>query len=331
MQKNALLLKVVKLLGVAALALFIPARVSAQSSARDALSIFPADTQQFAYSNLAQLRAQPDYQQIQSRLLTPQLKSFMDFMRSMGTDPDKDVDEVTLGWRGDLQDSSAYYGLAWGRFDPQAVHDYFVQQKLSWQEYGGYDLYAFGSGQARHDIFFTFFNYSQAAFGRLNDLQTMIDVRAGSKPALNTQADFVKYESELEGTSPQWGIATGAAAANRAAPWLAGGEKLPFDPQALLAPVHAVLYRLDWGGGFTAHMSVVCDSMQSASLLAQLVTAWQNVRGAPQSNVTPAVSNFIHGLQVEAHGSRVELTGSGPVQMVDQIMSGPSVPAKTSQ
>lgn len=329
--RNPLFCRLARSVGVAAIALLLPAWVCAQSSARDALSIFPSDTQQFAYSNLAQLRTQPDYQQIQSRLLTPQLKSFMDFMRSMGTDPEKDVDEVTLGWRGDLQDASAYYGLAWGSFDPQAVHDYYVQQKLPWQEYGGYDLYAFGSGEARHDIFFTFFNYSQAAFGRLGDLQTLIDVRGGSKPALDTQADFVKYESELEGTSPQWGIATGAAAVDRAGPWLAGGQKLPFDPKALLAPVRAVLYRLDWGNGFTAHMSVVCDSMQSATLLAQLITAWQNVRGAPAGKVSPDVSNFIRGLQVEAHGSRVELTGSGPVQMVDQVMSGPSPPAEASQ
>lgn len=318
-------------LGLVVVASLFPAGLRAQSSARDALAIFPSDTQQFAYSNLADLRAQPDYQQIRSRLLSPQLKSFMNFIRSMGTDPEKDVDEVTLGWRGDFSDSSAYFGLAWGRFDPQRVHDYFIQQKLPRQQYGGYDLYAFGSGQARKDIFFAFFNYAQAAFGRLNDLQTMIDVRAGSKPALNTQDDFVKYEAELEGTSPQWGIATGAAAANRAAPWLAGGAKLPFDPHALLGPVQAVLYRLDWSSGFTTHMSVVCDSLQSASLLAQLVTAWQNVRGAPAEKVDPDISNFIHGLQVEAKGTRVEITGSGPLQMVDQIMNGPPMPPSASQ
>ena len=311
---------------IAALSLF-PGLLLGQSSARDALSVFPADTQQLAYSNLAQLRAQPDYEQIQQRLLTPQLKTFMDFLRSMGTDPDKDVDEVTLGWHGDLDDASAYYGLAWGRFQPEKVHDFFVQQKLPWQEYGGYDLYAFGSGESRRDIFFAFFSSSSAALGRLSDLKTLIDVHAGTHPALDLKPDFVKYEAELEGTSAQWGIATGAAAANRAAPWLAGG-KLPFDPKALLTPVQAVLYRMDWGSGFTTHMSVVCDSEQSASLLAQLVTAYRDVR--PAASVSPAVSSFIQGLQVQASGSRVELTGSAPVQFVDQIMSGPSA-SGTSQ
>jgi hypothetical protein len=312
---------------VAAACLF-PALLAGQSSARDALSMFPADTQEFAYSNLSQLRSDSDYQAIQSRLLNSQLKGFTDFLRSMGIDPDKDVDEVTLGWHGSPIDPAAYYGLAWGRFDPGKVHDYYVQQKLPWQQYGGYDLFAFGSGDSRQDLYFAFLSYATGAFGRLGDLKAMIDVRAGSKPALETKPDFVKYEGELEGTSAQWGIATGAAAANHAAPWLAGGGNLPFDPQSLLTPVRAVLYHLDWDSGFTMHMAVVCDSIQSASMLAQLITAWQGVRQAPNANLNPAVTSFVQGLQVQADGSRVELTGSAPVEIVGQILSGPPQPSQ---
>jgi hypothetical protein len=309
----------------AAICLF-PTLLAGQGSGRDALSMFPADTQEFAYSNLAQLRAEPDYQVIQARLLNSQLRGFTDFLRSVGVDPDKDVDEVTLGWHGSPIDPSAYYGLASGRFDPGKVHDFFVQQNLRWQQYGGYDLYAYGSGSGARDLYFAFLSYSTAAFGRLGDLKTLLDVRAGSKPALDGKADFVKYESELEGISPQWGIATGAAAANHAAPWLAGGGNLPFDPQNLLAPIRAVLYRIDWDSGFTMHMSVVCDSVQSAAMLSKLITAYQGVRQAPNASMNPALTNFIQGLQVSSDGSRVELSGSAPMEIVSQILSGPPPP-----
>jgi hypothetical protein len=314
--------------GAAALACLFPALLAAQGSARDALSIFPADTQEFAYSNLALLRSQPNYQVIQARLLNSQMRGFTDFLRSMGIDPDADVDEVTLGWHGSPIDPSAYYGIAEGRFDPGKVHDFVVEQSLPWLQYGGYDLYAYGSGNAGRDLYFAFLSYSTAAFGRLGDLKTLLDVRAGSKPPLESKADFVKYESELEGTSPQWGIATGAAAANHAAPWLAGGAKLPFDPQSALSPVRAVLYHIDWGNGFTMHMSVLCDSVQSATLLARLITAWQGVRQS--SNQNPALTGFIQGLQVGTDGARVELTGSAPVETLGQILTGP-VQAATPQ
>jgi hypothetical protein len=314
---------------VVAVVAILPSLLMAQGSARDALSIFPADTQQFAYANLAQLREQPDYTLIQSRLLSSQLKNFSDFIRSMGMDPGRDVDEVTLGWHGDLNDSSAYYGLAWGRFEPERIHAFFVQQKLPWQQYGGYDLYAFGSGETRRDLFFAFLNSSEAVFGRLHDLKILIDVNAGSQQALNRVQEFVQYEGELEGTSSQWGIATGPAAANRAAPWLGGGnDKLPFDPNALLKPVRAVLYRMDWSNGVTTHMSVVCDNDQSASMISQLVVAWQSVR-ASTPGIDPGVAQFIQGLQVSANGSRVEVTGQAPLQVVGQILGGPAMPAQS--
>ena len=129
----------------AAICLF-PTLLAGQGSGRDALSMFPADTQEFAYSNLAQLRAEPDYQVIQARLLNSQLRGFTDFLRSVGVDPDKDVDEVTLGWHGSPIDPSAYYGLASGRFDPGKVHDFFVQQNLRWQQYGGFGFYVYAAG-----------------------------------------------------------------------------------------------------------------------------------------------------------------------------------------
>jgi hypothetical protein len=321
-----------KALGTLAAALaaacLFPALLAGQSSARDALTIFPADTQEFAYSNLAELRSQPNFQVIQARLLNSQMRGFTGFLRSMGVDPNNDVDEVTLGWHGSPIDPSAYYGLALGRFDPGKVHNYVVEQNLPWQQYGGYDLYAYGAGSGAQDLYFAFLSYSTAAFGRLGDLKMLLDVRAGSKPALESKASFVKYESELEGTSPQWGIATGPAAANQAAPWLAGGAKLPFDPQSALSPVRAVLYRIDWANNFTMRMSVVCDSVQSATLLARLITAWQGVQQAPGANLNPAITGFVQSLQVSSNGARVELTGSGPVEVLGQILNGPVHPSR---
>jgi len=124
---------------VVAIILLFPALSLGQGGGRDALSNFPADTQQLVYSNLAQLRALPDYSQIRQLLFTQQLRTLEDSLRSMGTDPEKDVDEVTLGWRGDPS-STSFFGLAEGRLQPDQVHDYVVQHQLPYQQYAGYDL-----------------------------------------------------------------------------------------------------------------------------------------------------------------------------------------------
>jgi hypothetical protein len=309
-----------------AAAMFVPAGLRGQSAARDALSTFPADTEQLAYSNLAQLRALPNYAAIQQRLLTPQLSNFQDFLRSMGTDPDKDVSEVTLGWRGDPSDLAGFFGLAWGNFDPDHVHEYFQSRQLAYQHYGAYDLYPFGSGAGRHDLFFAFLSSSSAIFGRLHDIKTLIDVLAGKQPALGSNPQFVSWEGELEGTAPQWGMATGLAAANRAAPWLAAGTHMTVDPKVLLTPVRAVLYRIDWGDGFTTHMSVICASDQDAAVIAKVVNAWQVASGNDSQRLGTGLETFVQNLQVSANGSRVEINGSGPLDIVDKIFAGPAKP-----
>lgn len=303
--------------------LFSPSLVRSQGVAREAMSNFPADTAQLAYLNLAQLRAMPEYPQIRQRLLNRQLRDFQDFLRSMGTDPDRDVDELMLGWRGEESGGASLFGRAEGRFDPERIHQFFQRQQLPSREYAGLDLYAFGSGADAADVFFAFLGPTSAAFGCLADLKALLDARAGIRPALDSNAAFVDWEAELEGTSPQWGIATGKAAANQAGPWLAAGGKLSVEASTLFGPVRAVLYRVDWGLGITTHVSIVCQDAEAATALAGLIILWRDSRQSSADNPTSAaIRALIQGLEVQASGSRVELTASGPMDAIDQVMRG---------
>lgn len=305
------------MLTVGTVGLLFPAPSRAQGS-RDALSNFPADTQQMVYSNLAQLRALPDYPRVRQWIFTPQLRRFEDFLRSMGTDPEKDVDEVTLGWRGDPA-TTAYFGLAQGRLDPDRVHDAAVQQKVPIQQYDGYDIFSFNAAANRDDIFFVFFDSGSAAFGRLSDLKALLDVRGGSRPALNSVTEFANGEAELEGAAPQWGIARGSAAANQAAPWLTGGAQIPGGTQAFLSSVQWVLYRFDWASGFTMHMSVVCKDSKSATDLANVLALVRAARPSTNPMTATATNALFQGMDIRTNESRVEVSASVPIELADKF------------
>ena len=88
----------------------------AQQAAHAGLASFPADTQQVAYSNFAQLRSSPDYPQIRQHVLYQQFRGFQEFLRSVGIDPEKDVDEVMLGWHGQSLSGPESFGVAAGTF-----------------------------------------------------------------------------------------------------------------------------------------------------------------------------------------------------------------------
>jgi hypothetical protein len=284
------------------------------------MASFPADTQQIAYSNFAQLRSSPDYPQIRQHVLYQQFRGFQEFLRSLGIDPEKDVDEVMLGWRGESLSGPGGYGLAAGRFEPDKVRELVTQTRLPVQSYAGLDLLAFGSGADPADIFFTFLDSSLAAFGRLHDLKALLDVREGSANPLESNQTFRSYEAELEQTSPQWGILTGKAAANVAAPWLSGGKKSTIDMTAFLEPVQAVLYRVDWDGGFSAHISVICKTPESAAGLFKLLNILKSAPVFSAAGGGPGSASPLQNLDARQNGPRLELSVSGPAEALDQVL-----------
>ena len=300
--------------------LFLPGLLCAQQVVRAGLASFPADTQQVAYLNLAQLRSSPDYPQIRQHVLYQQLRGFQLFLRSVGIDPEKDVDELILGWRGHALSGSGSFGLAAGRFEPDKVQQFFGKTQLPASSYAGYDLFAFGSGADPEDTFFTFLDSSLAAFGRLHDLKALLDVREGSADALETNQTLRGYETELEETAPQWGILSGKAAANAAVPWLAGGKKTTADMTAFLEPVQAVLYRVDWDGGFTAYISIICRTSQNAAGLLQLLNVLKSAQPVSASGGSSGPPSLLQNLDARQNGVRLELSASGPADALDQIL-----------
>src|SRR5208337_2542118 len=108
---------VVSLLGGLGAFLF-PAPLAADQLPGEALNTFPADTLQVVFTNLAELRSLSIYPQIRQRILNRQLHAFEEFLRPMGIEPEKDIDEVMLGWRGEMVGPAGFLGLAAGRFQP---------------------------------------------------------------------------------------------------------------------------------------------------------------------------------------------------------------------
>ena len=300
--------------------LSFPWLLCAQQAARAGLASFPADTQQVAYANFAQLRSSPDYPQIRQHVLYQQLRAFQRFLRSVGVDLEKDVDELMLGWRGQSLSGAGSFGVAAGRFEPDKVRQYFTQTQLPIRSYAGFDIFAFGSGTDPEDTFFAFLDPSLAAFGRLHDLKALLDVREGSANALDTNQTFQSYESELEAAAPQWGILTGKAAANVATPWLTGGKGTTVDMTAFLEPVQAVLYRVDWDGGFTAHIDVVCKTPENAAGLLQLLNILKAAPAVSTSGGSSGPPSLLSSLDARQNESRLELSASGPADALDQIL-----------
>ncbi len=299
--------------------LLFPAWMVADQLPGEALTTFPADTLQVSYTNLATLRTLGAYPQIRQRMLNHQLRAFEDFLRPMGIEPEKDIDEIMLGWRGEMVGPSEYLGLAAGRFQPDLIRKYVQQTGMPVHPYDGSDLYAFGSGGGADDLYFTFLDGTLAAFGRVGDLKAMLDARQGSANALNSNPDFVNWQGELDGTAAQWGILNGKSAANLAGQWIAGGQKT-IDLSSLARSVHALLYRIQWDSGFTASIFMLCDTPETAAGFGNLIVLLQQASKAPTKTGTSSLPPILQSIETHRDGARLELAVSGPPELLDQIL-----------
>ncbi len=302
-------------------ALLLPARLAADQLPGEALNTFPADTLQVSFTNLATLRTLAVYPQIRQRILNRQLRAFEDFLRPMGIEPERDIDEIMLGWRGEMVGPSGYLGMAAGRFQPNLIQQYVERTGIPVQQYDGANIYAFGSGGGADDLFFTFFDGTLAGFGRAGDLKAMLDARQGSINALNSNSDFVNWQGELDGTAPQWGILNGKSAGNLAGAWLAPSGQSRVDMTSLGKSVRALLYRVQWDTGFTATLFMICDTPESAAGFATLIGLLQQASKQPaKPGGTPTLPPILQSIQTQRDGARLELDVTGTPEMLDQIL-----------
>jgi hypothetical protein len=305
---------------VALCALLFPAPLAADQLPGEALNTFPADTLQVAFANLATLRSLSVYPQIRQRILNRQLHAFEEFLRPMGIEPEKDIDEVMLGWRGEMVGPGGFLGIAAGRFQPDLVEQYFQHTNLPIKQYNGANLYAFGAGSDPDDLFFTFFDNTLAGFGRLGDMKAMIDARLGSVNALNSNSDYMNWQGELEGTAPQWGILNGKSAANMAGAWLVPSGDKSVDLSSLGRSVRALLYRVQWDSGFSAQIFMVCITPENATGFANLIGLLQQASKQPPKAGGVALPPILQSIETHRDGARLELDVSGPPELLDQLL-----------
>ena len=295
-----------------------PALLHAQGLGQLALSTLPDDTRQLTYTNLRQLRNLPEYPSIRQQVVGRGLQDLSDSLLPAGENPEQNTDEVVLAWRGAAIDPSRFFGLAGGHFHARQVLNFFQRRGAHAIDYAGSKMYPLRSSAVRAEVYFTFLDGSLAAFGRPDDLKAVLDVRAGSRPALDTNSSVVGWESELEGSAPEWGISTGKAATSQAANWLMGGVNPPASLGAVMAPVQAVLYSFDLTSGLTARISVVCDRPETAAALAQILLAWRSSQPAAGKS-SPDLATFLASLNITSNGPRVEVDGSGPLDLLQQL------------
>ncbi|MFQ5816628.1 MAG: hypothetical protein ACE5H2_01555 [Terriglobia bacterium] len=181
--------------------------LQAGSLRSDVLYLLPAETGQLVYIDLKEARRSPHYGQLQAQLLPRRFQHFANFLRSMGTNLEEEIE--WLAWvfvPPDGQAGERLMGIVEGNFAPERVEQFFLQQNLPIDVYRGQTLFPFGSGVGPQDLFFSFLDASTAVFGTRASLTLLLETRYGAHDNLLQNETLLAQLDEVNGRAPIWAV-----------------------------------------------------------------------------------------------------------------------------
>ncbi|HEV8336854.1 MAG TPA: hypothetical protein VGR67_10585, partial [Candidatus Polarisedimenticolia bacterium] len=153
------------------------------------LSYLPADSLFVASMDVVRLRKAPLYGKLDSE--SGQLKTFL---LRLGIDPRKDLDHVTLAFRGSATEPGEWLALLRGRFDRARIEKGLEDPgaRMSVDTYRGKKIHSLVSVPDIGELSFAVIDPTAAALGKSKAIQMALDVRDHAVPSLERNETMKK-------------------------------------------------------------------------------------------------------------------------------------------
>ena len=312
-----------------ALALAGVARVArAGSLSSSVLGMFPKNVGEIGYADLKTARQASWFPQFEAQVLPARFSYFERFASSAGLDLSKQVDE--LAWAAaaastappaGAADASAangppaapqrfsgeqVVGVALGNFTPDAIDQFFKQQKLPTVTVRGYTLYAFGSGVSPGDLFFFFLDPNTMAFGQRGPLESLIAVHFGDEESFLANDTLSPLVDEVNGDGTMWAAMDKNYAQTAVSRLLPDVTQFP-GANSLLGRVKGMTVTVQTDPEMDLEVAPVCESANDALTLAQLLQAGLLYKHYQVAQSDPDMARVIDGTSVSADGDHLKI------------------------
>jgi hypothetical protein len=296
----------------------IPQAASAGTLDSQVLAMFPKQVGEIAYADLKSARQLPWFPQLREQLLPSNFRKFEQFLTTAGIDPNTQVDE--LAWAAiaaSKSSSEQIVGVALGAFDPTTTEDRLKAEKLSFTEYAGFHLYAFGSGSGANDILFTFIDSNTAAFGQRAGLQQLLDVRTGVAENIMLNDKLSPLVNDANGSGTVWAVLDQNYTHVAMQQLIPQASQFP-QATAIINRMQAMTINVQADSGLDAQFQAVCGSSDDANLLAAALQAGIMMRRYQEAQAQPDLAAALDHVSVSESGDRLKV--DAPVSQ-DQLLS----------
>jgi len=281
------------------------------SSAR---SCVPADLLQVISVDYRALKDSPTAMALKNQLMPDNIKQFEAALKSIGLDPDKDIDSLTFASFHAGKQGVKTIGVAAGPFNMKAVLKKMKLQKFVPKKYGtgnnAADIYPMDGG-----FVMSFLDDSTLLFGDPTSIRVAIDTRNGQVLNLDTNGDMADMMSNVD-SSPVWSILDQVGTQNMMHAALGDASKIA-DYDTLKKRLLGSRYTMDFSSGVNFDLTVVTSDSVTAGTLSAGVKMGIAVK---KMSATPAEKIAVENTTVDSDGSNIAIHFKASDQQFQSLM-----------
>lgn len=277
------------------------------SSAR---SCVPADVLQIISVDYRALKDSPTAMALKQQLLPENIKQFEAALKSIGLDPEKDVDTLTFASFHSGKQGVKTIGVAAGPFDRKAVLKKMKLQKFVPKKYGTTDIYPMDGG-----FVMSFLDESTLLFGDGTSIRVALDTSNGQVLGLDTNGDMADMMSSVD-SAPVWSILDQPGTQNAMHSAMGDASQIA-DYDTVKKRLLGSRYTLSFTNGVNFDMTVVTSDTTTASTVSSLLKGYMLYK---KLSATPAEKIAVDNTSVESDGPNVQLHFKANDQQFQSLM-----------
>ncbi|HXW91219.1 MAG TPA: hypothetical protein VEK33_11795 [Terriglobales bacterium] len=264
------------------------------SSARTAI---PAEVQQIITVDYRTLKNSDTAMALKQQVLPPSVKSFEDELKSVGINPDKDVDQLTFASYRAAKQGTRVVGAAQGSFSRQTVLKKMRLNKVKPLKYHDTDIYPMSDGMEM-----TFLDETTLLFGDGEALKGALDARDGYASSLDSNSAVADLIGPVE-SGTVWSVLDQQGTQNMLLSALGDAGKLA-DFDTIKKRVVGSRYTMSFQNGVTFDLDIVTSDSVTAATLSSLVKAGVLYR---KMTATPIEKAALENVSVNSDSSDLQM------------------------
>ena len=299
-----------KLLKICLASLLLVSMASAMPLNSSGRACVPADLLQLISVDYRALKDSPTAMALKQQVLPDNLKQFETALKTIGIDPDKDVDTLTFASFRAGKQGVRGVGVAAGPFNMKAVLKKMKLQKVVPKKYGTADIYPMDGG-----FVMTFLDDSTLLFGDGTAIRVALETQNGQVMGLDTNGNMADMMSSVD-SAPVWSILDQQGTQNMMRSALGDAAKVA-DYETVKKRLLGSRYAMNFNNGVNFDLTVLTSDTMTAGTMASLVKAGIMYK---KMSATPAEKVAVDNTTVDSDGSNLMLHFKANDQQFQSLM-----------